>query len=60
MIVLVAAFAVAPFANIKAITEKRTTIVAFLERFEVIVNPHLSLSFTVLTGEMLPSIKMNQ
>jgi hypothetical protein len=56
----VAAFAVAPFANIKAITEKRTTIVAFLERFEAIVDPHLSLSFTVLTGEMLSSIKMNQ
>jgi hypothetical protein len=56
----VAAFAVTPFANKKAITEKRTTIVAFLERFEVIVDPHLSLSISVLTGEMLPSIKLNQ
>jgi hypothetical protein len=57
---MMAAFAVAPLANINAIAVKRTSTFAFLELSIFIVDPHLSLSFAVLTGEMLPSIKMNQ
>jgi hypothetical protein len=48
-----AAFAVAPLANKKAIAVKRTNAFAFLELKLFIVNSHLSLSCAVLTRERL-------
>ena len=57
--VLFAALAEAPLANIKATAVKRTSTFAFRKFFIVIVDSHLSLSFAVLTGVRLPLMKIN-
>ena len=58
VIVLFAAFAVAPLANKNATAVKRTSAFAFLELIIFIVNSHLSLSCAVLTRERLSRTKI--